>query len=291
MRAVHEHGVRLEVAQLARDAHRQREMEGEPVDEPRPDRLDEVERLVVREDQRRPRSRARAPRRRARARRTSSRFGSDERKAISGSRDEQDAQGTSPRFVSGRPGARTRAAYSSGVANHCSDPAFATNPRPDASSRFDRTLTSARASAVGVVRGKEQAVLAVDARDPRSHRRARPRPPDPGRTPRRRRGPCPRASTGARGTSRRRARRRPPPARGRDSQVTFGPRSTSMRARSSRAPAPISRSDASGHLLRDARPRVHEQVDALVELERADEQRDRVARAAERAERGTGPGP
>ena len=171
--------------------------------------------------------------------------------------------------------ARTRAAYSSGVANHCSDPAFATNPRPDASSRFDRTLTSACASPSASSEGKAGRSRR-ERRDPRSPRPARPRPPGPGRTPRRRRGPCPRASRGARGTWRRRARRRSPPARGRDSQVTFGPRSTSVRARSSRAPAPISRSDASGYLLRDARPRVHEQVDALVELERADEQRNRA---------------
>jgi hypothetical protein len=91
VRAVHEHCVRLEVAQLARYAHRQREMERRSVHDPRSDRLDEMERVVV------GKIRVGCAREHAqlgdaleRLELLAIRF--RQRKAISGSRDEQNAQ-------------------------------------------------------------------------------------------------------------------------------------------------------------------------------------------------------
>lgn len=49
VRASHEHGVRREVAQLARDTQGQREVKRDAVQQTWSHRLDEVERLVVRQ--------------------------------------------------------------------------------------------------------------------------------------------------------------------------------------------------------------------------------------------------
>jgi hypothetical protein len=100
VRAVHEHRVRLEVAQLSRDAHRQREMEGNSVYQPWPDRLDEVKRVVVGKI-RLGRACEHAHLGDALERLELLAIRVRQRNAISGSRDEQNAQRTSPRFVSG----------------------------------------------------------------------------------------------------------------------------------------------------------------------------------------------
>ena len=171
--------------------------------------------------------------------------------------------------------ARTRAAYSSGVANHCSDPALATNPRPDASSRFDRTLTSAFANPSASFEGKSRPFSPLVTRSSI---------------------PPPRAPTTARPAAERLdddaahalAPRREHEARGGVELVgdllgrEAGLPGDVRAALDERAREVFARACADQpkrcvrYLLRDVRPRFHEQVDPLVELERADEQRDRA---------------
>ena len=247
VRAVHDHRIGLEVPQLARDAHRQREVEDEPVERTRTHGLHQVEGVVARRGRRQQRSPARGRRRRDSSASNFLRVGSS-----SGSRYRVRPTNRMRKLVhpalssESTTSARMRAAYSSGVAYHCSEPSRATNPRPAARSRLDRTLNERARESAGVVRWNEHAVLAVadEVLDPAAARRRRPRRPRQNASTTTR--PMPSRRDGSTSTSR--ASSSPATSSGASplSHVTLGPRSTSVRARSSRAPAPISRSSASG---------------------------------------------
>ena len=223
---------------------------------------------------RRPSRRARRPRRRARRARGSSASVAPST-GCSGSAacvDEDDPHATSSRM---------RCAYSSGVCSHGPRPLARPRASRSASARSESTRTSASASAAGSP-GSTSTPETPSVDEVRNRAGARAdRRRARGRTPRRARGPCPPSATAARAPTRRRARRATSagvellvPA----DAVLAHERLGDVGARSLADDAQRRRRDAR----RGEPPGRGEAVDVLVRLEHADEERDRLARAAAR---------
>ena len=169
-----------------------------------------------------------------------------------------------------------RRAYSSGVASHGCTAACAAAPSRSASARSESTRTSASASAVGVFDRNEKARRAIlhdvgDAADPApDHTAAAAERLDDDATEALRTG------REHEGRSPRRAHARPPGWRATRSSASAREARDEALEHVAQRPAPDEVKRRVGHARGRAAPGLGEDVDGLVALEHADEERDRA---------------